>query len=204
MSDAETSAYLLIAGGLTWVLVGIVGLVRRRRGREGNDLEQTLEDRGRAEGEEVDASEECLGELVDLLNSDHPLMRPHVDSIVDPYLLKVGDDNAQMLKSGENWQRRFSTAQSRRSAAPGYTPGLIREAGLRLEKDRLPPRRSRGVAAKRGSPQAASSASSGPSGSLRTVAHRHLKTESSAQFHKLRHLSCKVGDNSCVSGDGFN
>ena len=95
MSDAETSAYLLIAGGLTWVLVGIVGLVRRRRGREGNDLEQTLEDRGRAEGEEVDASEECLGELVDLLNSDHPLMRPHVDSIVDPYLLKVGNDNAQ-------------------------------------------------------------------------------------------------------------
>jgi hypothetical protein len=46
------------------------------------------------------------------------------------------------LKSGENWQRRFSTAQSRRSAAPGYTPGLIREAGLRLEKDRLPPRRA--------------------------------------------------------------
>ena len=95
MSDAETSAYLLIAGGLTWVLVGIVGLVRRRRGREGNDLEQTLENRGRAEGEEVDASEECLGELVDLLNSDHPLMRPHVDSIVDPYLVKVGNDNAQ-------------------------------------------------------------------------------------------------------------
>ena len=95
MSDAETSAYLLIAGGLTWVLVGIVGLVRRRRGREGNDLEQTLENRGRAEGEEVDATEECLGELVDLLNSDHPLMRPHVDSIVDPYLLKVGNDNPQ-------------------------------------------------------------------------------------------------------------
>jgi hypothetical protein len=99
MSDAETSAYLLIAGGLTWVLVGIVGLVRRRRGREGNDLEQTLEDRGRAEGEEVDASEECLGELVDLLNSDHPLMRPHVDSIVDSYLAKVGgNDNAQKRK----------------------------------------------------------------------------------------------------------
>ena len=99
MSDAETSAYLLIAGGLTWVLVGIVGLVRRRRGREGNDLEQTLQDRGRAEGEEVDASEECLGELVDLLNSDHPLMRPHVDSIVDSYLAKVGgNDNAQKRK----------------------------------------------------------------------------------------------------------
>jgi hypothetical protein len=95
MSDAEISAYLLMAGGLTWILVGIVGLVRRRRGSEGNDLEQTLEDQGRAEGEEVDASEECLGELVDLLNSDHPLMRPHVDSIVDPYLLKVGNDNAQ-------------------------------------------------------------------------------------------------------------
>ena len=96
MSDAETSAYLLIAGGLTWVLVGIVGLVRRRRGREGNDLEQTLEDQGRAASEEADASEECLGELVDLLNSDHPLMRPHVDSIVDSYLAKVGgNDNAQ-------------------------------------------------------------------------------------------------------------
>jgi hypothetical protein len=95
MSDAEISAYLLIAGGVVWVLMGTVGLVRRRRGREGNDLEQTLEDRGRPAGEEVDASEECLGELVDLLNSDHPLMRPHVDSIVDPYLVKVGNDNAQ-------------------------------------------------------------------------------------------------------------
>jgi hypothetical protein len=74
MSDAEISAYLLIAGGLVCVLIGTVGLVRRRRGSEENDLEQTLEDRGRAEGEEeeVDASEECLGELIDLLNSDHP------------------------------------------------------------------------------------------------------------------------------------
>ena len=96
MSDAEISAYLLIAGGVVWVLMGTVGLVRRRRGREGNDLEQTLEDRGRPAVEEVDASEECLGELVDLLNSDHPLMRPHVDSIVDPYLVKVGgNENAQ-------------------------------------------------------------------------------------------------------------
>ena len=94
MSDAEISAYLLIAGGLVWVLMGIVGLARRRRGSEGNDLEQTLEGQGRAEGEEVDASEECLGELIDLLNSDHPLMRPHVDSIVDPYLVKLGNDNA--------------------------------------------------------------------------------------------------------------
>jgi hypothetical protein len=94
MSDAETSAYLLMAGRLIWVLVGIVGLVRRR-GREGNDLEQTLEGRGRTEGEEVDAAEECLGELIDLLNSDHPLMRPHVDSIVDPYLVQVGNDKAQ-------------------------------------------------------------------------------------------------------------
>jgi hypothetical protein len=95
MSDAEISAYLLIAGGVVWVLMGTAGLVRQRRGREGNDLEQTLEDRDRPAGEEVDASEECLGELVDLLNSDHPLMRPHVDSIVDPYLVKVGNDNAQ-------------------------------------------------------------------------------------------------------------
>jgi hypothetical protein len=31
MSHAETSAYLLMAGGLIWVLVGIVGLVRRPR-----------------------------------------------------------------------------------------------------------------------------------------------------------------------------
>jgi hypothetical protein len=95
MSDAEISAYLLIAGGVVWVLMGTAGLVRQRRGREGNDLEQTLEDRDRPAGEEVDASEGCLGELVDLLNSDHPLMRPHVDSIVDPYLVKVGNDNAQ-------------------------------------------------------------------------------------------------------------
>jgi hypothetical protein len=95
MSDAEISAYLLIAGGVVWVLMGTVGLVRRRRRREGNDLEQTLEGRDRAEGEEVDASEECLGELIDLLNSDHPLMRAHVDSIVDPYLVQVGNDKAQ-------------------------------------------------------------------------------------------------------------
>ena len=30
MSDAETAAYLLIAGGLVWVLVGIFGFVRRK------------------------------------------------------------------------------------------------------------------------------------------------------------------------------
>jgi hypothetical protein len=35
MSDAEASGYLLIAGGLIWVAVGIVGLVRlNRRGHE--------------------------------------------------------------------------------------------------------------------------------------------------------------------------
>jgi hypothetical protein len=34
MSDAETSAYVLMAGGLIWVLVGIVGLVRRPRDDE--------------------------------------------------------------------------------------------------------------------------------------------------------------------------
>jgi hypothetical protein len=99
MSDTEISAYLLIAGGVVWVLMGTVGLMRRRRGGEGNDLEQTLEDQGRVASEEADASEECLGELVDLLNSDHPLMRPHVDSIVDSYLAKVGgNDNAQKRK----------------------------------------------------------------------------------------------------------
>jgi hypothetical protein len=37
MSAAETSAYLLMAGGLIWVLVGIVGLVRLR-GRRGDGL----------------------------------------------------------------------------------------------------------------------------------------------------------------------
>jgi hypothetical protein len=39
MSDAERSAYLLIAGGLIWLLVGIVGLVRlaRRRVENGRD-----------------------------------------------------------------------------------------------------------------------------------------------------------------------
>ena len=31
MSAAETSAYLLMAGGLIWVLMGIAGLVWRRR-----------------------------------------------------------------------------------------------------------------------------------------------------------------------------
>jgi len=37
MSAAETSAYLLMAGGLIWVLVGIAGLVRRRGLRTGRD-----------------------------------------------------------------------------------------------------------------------------------------------------------------------
>jgi hypothetical protein len=31
MSDAETSAYVLMAGGLVWILVGIAGLVWRPR-----------------------------------------------------------------------------------------------------------------------------------------------------------------------------
>jgi hypothetical protein len=31
MSGAEISAYLLMAGGLAWILVGIVGLSRRPR-----------------------------------------------------------------------------------------------------------------------------------------------------------------------------
>jgi hypothetical protein len=29
MSDAETSAYVLMAGGLFWVFIGVIGLVRR-------------------------------------------------------------------------------------------------------------------------------------------------------------------------------
>jgi hypothetical protein len=31
MGDAETSAYVLMAAGLVWILVGIVGLARRPR-----------------------------------------------------------------------------------------------------------------------------------------------------------------------------
>jgi hypothetical protein len=31
MTDAETSAYVLMAGRFDWILVGIVGLVRRPR-----------------------------------------------------------------------------------------------------------------------------------------------------------------------------
>jgi hypothetical protein len=46
MSAAETSAYLLMAGGLIWVLVGIAGLVWRR----GNGLRTG---RDRAEHEEA-------------------------------------------------------------------------------------------------------------------------------------------------------
>ena len=61
MSDAETSAYLLMAGGLIWVLVGIVGLVpRSRRRREENDLQTG---RDPAEGE-------------DQMTDDHPAGRP--------------------------------------------------------------------------------------------------------------------------------
>ena len=46
MSAAETSAYLLMAGGLIWVLVGIAGLVRRRgdglrTGRDRAEHEET-------------------------------------------------------------------------------------------------------------------------------------------------------------------
>ena len=37
MSDTEFSAYLLIAGGLVWVLVGIIGLVRRSSSRDVSD-----------------------------------------------------------------------------------------------------------------------------------------------------------------------
>jgi hypothetical protein len=47
MSAAETSAYLLMAGGLIWVLVGIAGLVRRR-----DDGLRTGQDR--AEHEEIE------------------------------------------------------------------------------------------------------------------------------------------------------
>ena len=46
MSPAETSAYLLMAGGLIWVLVGIAGLVWRRgdglrTGRDRAEPEET-------------------------------------------------------------------------------------------------------------------------------------------------------------------
>ena len=46
MSAAETSAYLLMAGGLIWVLVGIAGLVWRRgdglrTGRDRAEPEET-------------------------------------------------------------------------------------------------------------------------------------------------------------------
>ena len=48
MSDAETSAYLLMAGGLIWILVGIVGLVRLSRRRRENNL-RTSRDRAKDE-----------------------------------------------------------------------------------------------------------------------------------------------------------
>ena len=43
MSDAETAAYLLIAGGLVWAIVGIVGLVSLSRRRRENDLQTEAE-----------------------------------------------------------------------------------------------------------------------------------------------------------------
>ena len=42
MSDAETSAYLLMAGGLIWVLVGMFGLRKQRAGNE--PAEHTADD----------------------------------------------------------------------------------------------------------------------------------------------------------------
>ena len=98
--------WLMIAGAL-FVVGGSLGLVLARKqgavapasppDNQPSERANKLTDgkSGSEEGEEADASEECLGELIDLLNSDHPLMRPHVDSIVDPYLVKVGDDKAQ-------------------------------------------------------------------------------------------------------------
>jgi hypothetical protein len=53
MSDAETSAYLLMAGGLIWVLVGIVGLVQLSRRRRENDL-GTGRDRVKGEDQMTD------------------------------------------------------------------------------------------------------------------------------------------------------
>jgi LPXTG-motif cell wall-anchored protein len=50
MSDAETSAYLLMVGGLIWILVGIVGLVWLSRKRRENDIRTG---RDRIEDEEV-------------------------------------------------------------------------------------------------------------------------------------------------------
>jgi LPXTG-motif cell wall-anchored protein len=39
VSDAETSAYLLMAGGLIWLLVGMVGLVWLSRRRTFEQIE---------------------------------------------------------------------------------------------------------------------------------------------------------------------
>jgi hypothetical protein len=44
MSDAETSAYLLMAGGLIWVLVGIIGLRKRRTDFSPAELESLMTD----------------------------------------------------------------------------------------------------------------------------------------------------------------
>ena len=50
MSAAETSAYLLMAGGLIWVLVGIAGLVRRRGdGLQADRAEHRLDEQAVAE-----------------------------------------------------------------------------------------------------------------------------------------------------------
>ena len=53
MSDAETSAYLLMAGGLIWILVGIVGLVRLSRRQRENNL-RTARDRPKGEDQMTD------------------------------------------------------------------------------------------------------------------------------------------------------
>lgn len=60
MSDAETSAYLLMAGGLIWVLVGVVGLVQSSRGQKGNDVRKA---RDPAKGQ-------------DQMTDDHPAEQP--------------------------------------------------------------------------------------------------------------------------------
>jgi len=119
MSSAETSAYLLIASGMVWVLVGILGLMLPGPGRGGSGAEQTVrgnvpideeinltadEAYSGANGprdlaaEDAASSEQCLAELIDLLNSDHPLMKPHVDSIVEPHLAYIAGDTAENRK----------------------------------------------------------------------------------------------------------
>jgi hypothetical protein len=44
VSDAETSAYLLMVGGLIWILVGVIGL--RKQSPDNDAAEQSTTDDG--------------------------------------------------------------------------------------------------------------------------------------------------------------